>query len=190
MTGGDKVLVWDRVVRGCHLILVVVFFSNYFINEQGETVHIALGYLAVSAVVVRLVWGFVSQGAARWSAFFPTPARLGVHWGLLWSRQPWRGLGHSPIGALVMITMLSLVVGLVATGVMMTEVDRFWGEEWLQDLHERCADLLAALVALHVTAAVVESRALRENLVVSMLTGTRKASEVGKLQTPDREPPR
>jgi cytochrome b len=171
---GASVLLWDRVIRGCHLILVVAFFCNYFLNEEGDDVHAWLGYAAASAVLVRFVWGFVAPGAARWSHCLPTPQRVRHHLGLLLARQPWRALGHSPLGAMVMILMLSLTLALGVTGFMMTEIDRYWGEEWLQDIHDWLADTLLALVAVHVLAALLESWWLRENLVASMLHGRRK----------------
>ena len=171
---GTSVLLWDRVIRGCHLILVVAFFSNYFLTEEGDDVHAWLGYAAAFSVLVRFVWGFMAPGAARWSHCLPTPQRLRHHLGLLRARQPWRALGHSPLGAMVMILMLVLTLVLGVTGFMMTEIDRYWGEEWLQDIHGGLADTLLALVALHAVAAMVESWSLRENLVASMLHGRRK----------------
>jgi cytochrome b len=172
---GPTVLLWDRVVRGCHLVLVVAFFSNYFLNEEGDDLHTWLGYAATTAVLVRGVWGFVAPGAARWSHCFPSPSGLRAHLALLRARQPWRALGHSPLGTVVMILMLLLTLGLGVTGFMMTEIDRYWGEEWLENIHERLADALMALVALHVLAAIAESWLLRENLPASMLHGRRRS---------------
>ena len=171
---GASVLLWDRVIRGCHLILVAAFFSNYFLNEEGDDVHAWLGYAAAFAVLVRFVWGFMAPGAARWSHCLPTPQRLRHHLGLLRARQPWRALGHSPLGAMVMILMLVLTLALGVTGFMMTEIDRYWGEEWLEEIHGLMADALWGLVCVHVLAAILESCWLRENLVASMLHGRRK----------------
>jgi len=169
------VQLWDPVVRVLHWVLVLAFILNYFVVEAGDDVHQWLGYLAASAIAVRVVWGFRNTGAARWSAFWPTPARLAAH-----VRQLLRGgypahLGHSPIGALVMILLLSLMAALAVTGFMMEEIDYFWGEEWLEDVHETFANSVAALVSLHVSAAIFESIRLRENLPWSMVTGRRRA---------------
>jgi cytochrome b len=85
-----------------------------------------------------------------------------------------RHLGHSPLGALVMIAMMLAMLGLGISGYMMEEIDRFWGEDWVEDLHESIANVLAALVCLHILAAVIESIRLRENLPLSMITGKRR----------------
>lgn len=168
------VTLWDPVVRLLHWILVLAFLLNYFVVEEGDDVHQWLGYLAAAAIVVRVVWGFRNTGAARWAAFWPTPSRLAAHF-----RELRRGghppqLGHSPIGALVMVLLLVLMSALAISGFLMEEIDYFWGEQWLEDVHEMLANSLAALVALHVSAAVVESIRLRENLPWSMVTGRRR----------------
>jgi cytochrome b len=60
------------------------------------------------------------------------------------------------------------------TGFMLEEIDYFWGEEWLEEVHELIANGLAGLVGLHILAALVESLRLRENLPLSMITGRRR----------------
>ena len=83
-------------------------------------------------------------------------------------------MGHSPLGALVMVLMLLLMTGLGISGFLMEEVDYFWGEDLPRDLHEWMANTLFALVCVHIAAAVVESLRLRENLPLSMITGVRR----------------
>ena len=77
--------------------------------------------------------------------------------------------GLSPQSGLV-----ALVLGLGTTGYLMT-TDAFFGEDWLEEVHEALADVLVGAVALHVTAALFESWRHRENLVASMLHGRKRA---------------
>jgi cytochrome b len=72
-----------------------------------------------------------------------------------------------------MVLMLLLMTGLGISGFLMEEVDYFWGEDWLRDVHEIMANVLLALVCVHIIAALVESLRLRENLPLSMITGHR-----------------
>jgi len=74
---------------------------------------------------------------------------------------------------LMMLSMLLLGV----TGFMLEEIDYFWGEEWLEEVHELIANGLAGLVGLHILAALVESLRLRENLPLSMITGRRRVRD-------------
>ena len=73
-----------------------------------------------------------------------------------------------------MLTMMALMALLAISGFMMEEIDYFWGEEWLESLHEILANGLLGLVMLHVAAAIFESTQVGDNLPRSMITGTRK----------------
>ncbi len=165
---------WDPVVRLFHVSIAGVFIANYFFNEAGDDWHVWLGYYAVAWLVVRGVWGFVGPVSARWRDFWPTPSRLRAHVRSLISRQPAHRLGHSPLGALVMIMMMTLIFGMGLTGWMMQEVDALWGADWPLQIHETLANTLCALVVLHVAAALFESVQVRDNLPLSMLTGKRR----------------
>jgi len=170
----QTVRVWDPLVRLFHWSLAGAFIANYFVTEAGEGWHRWIGYFAVAWICVRTVWGFVGRGAARWSDFWPTPERVKTHVRDLLAGRDVHRLGHSPLGALVMILMMGAMLLLGATGYMLEEIDYFWGEEWLEEVHEWIANGLAGLVCLHLLAAAVESLRLRDNLPLSMITGRRK----------------
>jgi len=165
---------WDPVVRVFHLSIAGVFVANYFFNEAGDDWHVWLGYYAMAWLLVRLVWGFFGPRSARWSDFWPTLERLKGHVRSLFNRRPQHRLGHSPIGALVMILMLLALLTLGVSGFLMQEVDALWGADWPLLLHETAANVLAGLVGVHVLAAVFESIQVRDNLPLSMLTGRRR----------------
>lgn len=169
----QTVRVWDPVVRLFHWSLAFAFFANYFVTEEGEGWHRWIGYFAVAWICIRTVWGFVGPGAARWSDCWPTPSRLRAHVSALLSGRDMHRLGHSPLGALVMILMMTAMFALGVTGYMLEEVNAFFGEEWLEELHELIANLLMGLVGFHLLAAAIESLRLRENLPLSMITGRR-----------------
>lgn len=165
---------WDPLIRLFHWSLVFIFIANYFVNEEGDDWHQWLGYTAVAWLVVRFFWGFFGRGAARWVDFFPTPTRLATHIRALLRGEPYHRMGHSPLGGLVMILMMLLILSLGVTGYMMQEIDYFWGEDWVEDLHGWIANSLLALIILHILAAVFESYRLKENLPLSMVTGKRR----------------
>lgn len=165
---------WDPLVRLFHWSLAAAFIANYFFTEEGDDWHRWFGYYAVGWLAIRGVWGFIGTPAARWTDFWPTRARLAEHLRALLGGRPYHRLGHSPLGALVMILMMVLMLGLGLSGFLMEEVDYFWGEDWIEELHELFANGLMALVGLHVLAALVESVRLRENLPLSMITGKRR----------------
>lgn len=164
--------VWDPVVRILHWALVFCVIGN-LLNESGETVHRFLGYTACIVVGLRIVWGFVGTRHARFSDWFPTPARLFPYLKAILHNRPSAYVGHNPVGAVMMLAMMLVVLSLGATGWLMG-TDTFFGEEWVEDLHEGLADALMVMVALHVSAAIFESWVYKVNLFAAMVHG-RKA---------------
>lgn len=171
------VKLWDPLIRLFHWSIAAIVVANYFFNEEGEDWHQWLGYIAVAWLTVRFFWGFFGAGAARWSDFFPTRARLTEHVGALVRGEHYHRMGHSPLGGLVMILMMLCILLLGITGFMMQEIDYFWGEDWVENAHEWIANSLIALVAIHLFAAMFESYRLKENLPLSMITGKRRKIE-------------
>ena len=169
-----SVRLWDPVVRLFHLSIAGVFVANYFFNEAGDAWHVWLGYYAMGWLLVRLVWGFVGPRSARWADFWPTPTRLIAHAHSLIAGRPEHRLGHSPMGALVMLLMLLAMFIAGLSGWAMEEIDALWGADWPLQVHETAVDILLVLVCLHIVAALFESFLLRDNLPLSMLTGRRR----------------
>ena len=167
------VKVWDPFVRLFHWSLVSCVLLNQFILEAGETAHEWTGYLASALVLARVLWGFVGSRHARFADFFPTPGRLYRHFKALSQGQHPQYAGHNPLGALMMLALMAVVLGLGVTGFLQT-TDTFWGEEWLQDLHEVLGSALIALAGLHAAAAIIMGRIERTNLVAAMVTGVKQ----------------
>ncbi|WP_210731952.1 cytochrome b/b6 domain-containing protein [Hydrogenophaga sp. PAMC20947] len=165
--------VWDRFVRFFHWTVVSCVFLNYFVFEAGEWPHQWAGYLATGFVVARIGWGFIGSRHARFSDFFPTPSRLTQHLRAVRMGQPVHHWGHNPLGALMMLALMSVVLTLGFTG-WLQGTDAFFGEEWLQDLHRYLANSLMTLVGLHATSALIMGRVERTRLVKAMVTGVKE----------------
>jgi cytochrome b len=172
----EKIQFWDPLVRVIHLSFALVFVANYFLNEGGEAWHEYLGYYACSCLLGRLVWGFVSSRSAAWRYFWPSFRSIQEHLGATLRGQVYNRLGHTPLGSIVMLLMMLSILGLGVTGFMMEEIDAFWGEDWVQDLHHGLANILCGLVCLHILGGIYQSIKLKENLLFAMITGKRKSS--------------
>lgn len=166
--------VWDRFVRFFHWSLVSCVLINFFLVDDGETLHQWIGYFASGLIVARIVWGFVGSEHARFTSFFPTPARLRAHLAAIRSGNAGVHLGHNPLGAVMMLALMALVLALGLSGFLQT-TDAFWGEEWLQEVHEVLASALIGLAGLHAAAAIVMGRLEGVNLVGAMITGVKRA---------------
>ncbi len=165
--------VWDRFVRVFHWSLVACVAFNLLVQDDGEPLHRWSGYLASGLVLARIVWGFIGSRHARFADFFPTPARLRAHLQALRAGRPEAHEGHNPLGALMMLALLALVLSLGLTG-WMQGLDAFWGDEWLEELHEGLAASLQGLVLLHVGAALLMSHLERTDLIRAMITGFKR----------------
>ncbi|GAB3254305.1 cytochrome b/b6 domain-containing protein [Chitinimonas naiadis] len=168
------VRVWDIAVRLTHWLVAACVVANLFILEEGERPHRWLGYLACSLIAIRVIWGFVGSRHARFTDWFPTPGRLIPYLKQMMIGEQPRVVGHNPAGAVMMLLMWLLILSLGTTGYLMG-TDAYFGEEWLEEVHEILANALLGCVILHVAAALVESRRHRENLVASMITGNKRA---------------
>ena len=170
----QKIKVWDPVVRVLHWSLAIAVLGN-FLNEEGDLIHRWEGYAAVGIVISRIIWGFIGSEHARFSSWFPTPTTLKSYLAAQLRGEHPRFLGHDPAGAVMMLFLLLMVLSLGATGYMMGS-DAFFGEEWLETLHETLAYTLLTGVGLHIAAAIFESWRHRENLPAAMLHGYKRAN--------------
>ena len=72
--------------------------------------------------------------------------------------------------AVSILALILCVLCLALTGWLYT-TDRFWGEEWLEELHGFFGELFVPLVALHLAGVAYASWRHRESLVGAMITG-------------------
>jgi cytochrome b len=178
----ESFYVWDCFIRVFHWSLVSCVLLDYFVIDDGETLHQWFGYAACLLVLARIVWGFVGSKYARFSDFFPTPTRIIKHLRHMIYGEQDMHLGHNPLGAMMMFALITLVLALGVTGFMQS-LDAYWGVEWLMDLHNTLANILIALAVMHVIAAMAMSFIERTNLIKAMITGVKVFHSTAKSET-------
>jgi cytochrome b len=147
----------------------------------GVAWHEPSGYAALGIVLCRVVWGFVGSPYARFVEFLRRPhevwryVRQVAH-----GREP-RFVGHNPLGGWMVAALLLCIAALGATGWLYT-TDRFWGEPWLDGLHQALAWSLLTLIAIHLGGVVFTSHRHGENLVAAMISGDKnpRAGDMGR----------
>jgi cytochrome b len=170
------VRVWDPIVRFFHWTVAAGCAINLLLQGGGR-LHRGIGYAVALAVAIRVIWGFIGSGHARFDSFIPRPGALWRYLDELRRAREPRYVGHNPAGAVMIVALLAVLVGISATGWLL-RLDAFFGNQTLEELHESMATALLALVVLHVLAAIVESVRHRENLIQSMWTGRKRAAAV------------
>jgi cytochrome b len=181
-------LVWDLPVRIAHWALVVSVagaWATHYAGTEWFPWHRRLGYVTLVLVVFRIAWGFVGTRHARFSNFLRGPGAV-----IDYVRSGARvaSAGHNPLGGLSVIAMLALLLVQAATGLYSNDeiasAGPFYG--WISHetsnriagVHEANANLLLALIALHLLAVGWYTSRARQPLVRAMLTGRKDSGEV------------
>jgi cytochrome b len=189
MKNNDSVRVWDPFVRIFHWGLVLSFLLAYVTEEDILSIHTLAGYVVIGLLFLRIIWGFIGTRYAKFSEFAYAPSTIYqflVETGKF--RAP-RYLGHNPAGGAMIFMLIASVLmtsisGLVVYGAaeqagpladMMSGFPMFFSE-LSEEIHEFFANFTLLLVILHVGGVLLESLIHRENLVLSMITGRKRAS--------------
>lgn len=165
-----RVLVWDLPTRVFHWLLAASFAGAFLTaeSERMRDIHVMLGYTMLGLIAFRLLWGFVGTRYARFGSFAFGPRSVIEYLKSMFSRTPQHYLGHNPAGSWAIYALLALTV---VTGLTGYAVYNDIGGGWAEELHEASANLMLAVVILHIAGVVASSLRHRENLVRSMVGG-------------------
>lgn len=184
-----KMKIWDLPTRLFHWMLAASFAGAYFTSRSEWLLerHTVFGYIALGLVAFRVLWGFEGNRFARFSEFVKG-------WGAVKSYiinaarlKPDRYLGHNPAVGWVVIFVLLLTSAICVTGII-----TYSGEEgrgafsglfsfnaamYAAVIHDLLADLAVAVIVIHICAALFHDFILKENIIISMITGNKEDPE-------------
>jgi cytochrome b len=170
-----NVRVWDLPTRLFHGLLTIGFVASFSVAVlAGEhsawfPVHMLLGIVLGTAVVWRVIWGTVGSRYARLKELCYSPTALWKYLrGAITATEP-RYIGHNPGSSYVIIAILTLLIVVVATGLLMSN-----GLEAAEEVHTFAAYALLAVVIVHVLGVGWHTIRHRENITVSMITGRKE----------------
>jgi cytochrome b len=184
----QRTLVWDFPTRLFHWLLAVGFALAWLSSASDRWLshHVFLGYALLGLLGFRLLWGVVGGHYARFAAF-----RFGPRAGLAYLRETLSGsaarhIGHNPAGsqAIYLLLLLLLLIGVSGIFTLGGEEQHGMAAGWpglatgrvFKKIHEASATLMLLVVGAHIAAVLLESLLHRENLALSMLTGTKLAA--------------
>jgi len=181
----QRVKVWDPVLRIFHWLLATLVIANWLLGKFGPTVktyHFWIGYAILGLVIFRIIWGIIGPDPARFVNFLRGPRSTLAYMRHLPRRQPSFSPGHNPMGALSVVAILLVLLWQVGSGLVM-DPDDFINVGPFADLfsrdvnraavgwHDLGADLIFALVVLHIAVIAFYRIWKREDLVRPMITG-------------------
>jgi cytochrome b len=188
MNASNKIKVWDPLVRVFHWTLASAFFIAYITEEDYIVLHTWAGYIVAGLVLFRILWGMVGTRYARFSSFVFSPGKVSKYLKETLQLRAKRYLGHNPAGgAMIILLLVSLLLTAISgmavyaaednagpLAVWLGTVGHSW-EEGFEEVHEFFANFTMLLVLFHVAGVIVESLLHKENLVLSMFNGYKRA---------------
>jgi cytochrome b len=170
------VQVWDLPLRILHWLLALSVLIAWSSANIFDTVHEIAGYMTLAAVALRLAWGIFGTHHARFQNFIRPPAAVWRYLVQAAHRQPGRYLGLNPAGAAMAITLLLLLSVSTISGWMQL-TPRFFGVEWVEQVHTWSSNLALVLVVVHVLGVLAMAALQKENLIAAMITGQKRRRE-------------
>lgn len=183
----NKVRVWDLPTRMFHWAMVAcvaaLVITGYRAGAAMEW-HARLGYVVLTLLLFRMVWGFVGGRWSRFASFACSPASVIDY--LRGRADAGHLVGHNPLGAVSVFLMLGFLLVQAATGLVGDDEISFTGPlnkfvdsgkglaaTWY---HKRIGQwVILALVLLHVAAVLYYLLKKRSNLIRPMLHGDKPA---------------
>ncbi|MFP4648212.1 MAG: cytochrome b/b6 domain-containing protein [Halorhodospira sp.] len=177
--------VWDVPVRLFHWGVVAAVGVSWYSAEQGVSgwqAHLWSGYVLLTLVLFRVLWGVWGSETARFSDFLTGPRTLMRYLRHWWQVAPSRS--HNPLGGWAVVVLLLLLLAQGVTGLFATDDILYSGPlaDWVSGdlqramtrMHATLFDLLVVLIVLHVLAIAVYRLARGERLLTAMITGRKR----------------
>ena len=176
---------WDTPTRLFHWTLLVLIVLAPITNKMGTStfyLHKINGYLILSLILYRVLWGFMGGTTARFVTFVRPFAAVGYFLDLIRGRSR-HYLGHNPLGGLMVLALMAAVGAQAMFGLMslddipatiegpfaskVAEATAEAASIW----HRRGFKIILTLVALHVAANLFYTLVKKDNLIRAMVTG-------------------
>jgi cytochrome b len=180
----ESALVWDLPVRIFHWSLVIAFIAAFVTDKLGVAYfkyHVWCGYTVLVLVAFRCVWGLVGTRHARFWNFVRGPAAI---WRYLRGTER-HFAGHNPLGALMVLVLLSGLLVQAVTGLFGNDeifnVGPLYGyisnelSLRLTSLHRQLFYWIAGAIGIHIVAVLAYRLAKKDKLIEAMFTGRKVA---------------
>ena len=181
----NTVRVWDLPTRIFHWALVICIIGLGISGSMGGSNlvwHFRFGYALLTLLLFRIVWGLAGGHWSRFKHFIYAPKTL-VN-ALKGTCKPAHSVGHSPLGAISVFTMLAMLLTQVGSGLFSNDDIAFAGPlthlisnesvSFLTNYHSNIGKwLLLALILLHIGAIFLYQKR-RHKLIEAMLHGDKE----------------
>jgi cytochrome b len=182
-----KVKVWDVPTRIFHWSIVALVAIAWATGEEEGTafiVHSVAGYALLTALIFRLVWGFIGGFYARFSNFVRPWSAVARYAKQLAQLKPQHIIGHNPLGGWMIVLLLAVLALIVVSGLFAQGEEGLAGpwaasavvltaQQWYE-LHEVSFNVLLVLIIVHIAGVVIDQFLTGDKLVQAMFTGVKR----------------
>lgn len=178
-----RILVWDLPTRLFHWLLAILVAAAFYTGLLGGNLmawHGRIGLAILGLLAFRLAWGVLGSTYARFTQFVKGPGAV-----IDYLRGHWSGVGHSPLAALSVLTLLALLLFQSISGLFTNDDIAFQGPLYdlvsratsngLTGLHRQNIWLIGGLIGLHVAAVLFYTLIRKDDLIRPMIHGHRDA---------------
>ena len=180
------VRIWDLPTRLFHWTLAACVIGLIVTGNLGGNAmvwHFRLGYLVLSLLLFRGVWGLLGGHWSRWSQLPLQPSKVWAYWQGRSCAPPLAG--HNPLGSWSILLMLFFLALQVATGLVsddeiantgplsplvsgaVVSLSTYWHKQWGKLI-------LILLVVVHVLALIWYRWRKQQSLVPAMWHGDKR----------------
>jgi len=183
----NKLLVWDFPVRLFHWCLVISLLAAWYTSDGERDLidyHLQVGYFILGLIIFRVIWGLLGTNYAKFSQFIPSKAALLQCLKEFKQEKGYKTVGHNPLGALMVVLMLTLVLLQAISGLFMNDDVFTTGpyyesvsstvQSLMSSIHHYAFDMILVASSLHIGAVFYYLLVKKANLILPMITGYKK----------------
>lgn len=187
-TSSDQEKIINIMVRFFHWSIVVLFTVLFVTgdNDDGsDALHIVSGYLLVSFLLARILWGVIGNENARWKNYLYYPKQVASYlYQLFDATLVHKFQLHNPAGSSMILLMTSLLLMAAITGLLLESLFEFSGALLflttyfsddsallIKEVHGILAYLMLFAISFHVIGVLYSSFLYKVNMPSMMITG-------------------
>ena len=172
-----------RVFHWSVVILFTILFVTGDNNDGSDALHIISGYLLISMLITRILWGVIGDDNALWKNYLHHPKIILSYLAKL-SSSTAKFQIHNPAGSSMILTKMVILSVISISGLILESVLEFDGAllfltsfidnnqaMLIKDIHNVLAHIMLLAIAFHLMGVGYSSYKYKVNMPLMMITG-------------------
>lgn len=183
------VFVWPIGTRIIHWMMALSFTTAFITSFYEHMLHdhVALGFIFLTIIIYRIIWGLIGPEYAKFKTFKLKPSQL-KHYFVEKIQNRWRKIpaGHNPASSWFTVWALGMGTIIVVSGLLLYGIQEGKGlfrnlnsdySDYmfiLDMVHKYASYIFTAWVFIHITGVMVEQFWHKTGMVFAMVTGYKR----------------